>query len=157
MLRKIAGAAIAAGGALGVRRLLRPGTPSGRAVRAGWARSSVWMRRTASQSQGALYRLRGGHPAGDVDDKTLADRIRSTIGPIEKRLAVPRVHVMVHNRTALLHGDVRSASDVEVLEEAVSRVWGVDQVESHLHVGLLPGEDRSPDGKAVSRGAPAPS
>jgi hypothetical protein len=146
MLRKIATVAIAASGALGVRRLLRSDTPAGRRIRSARDRTAVWLRRIAGQSHGARYRLSGGHPAGDVDDKTLADRIRSTIGPIEKQLGLPRVHVMVENRTALLHGEVRSLSDVQALEQAVSGVWGVDAVDSHLRVGLLPGEDRAPSG-----------
>jgi hypothetical protein len=156
MVRKIATVAIAAGGALGVRRLVRPGTPGGRRVRSARARTTAWLRRLASQSQGVRYRLSGGHPARDVDDKTLADRIRSSIGPIEKRLGVPRVHVMVENRTALLHGEVRSPADVQTLEHAVSRVWGVDAVESHLRVGLLPGADRKPADKPVLRQVDAP-
>lgn len=143
MLKKIAAVAVAAGSVAGVRRLLRSGTPSGRRVRAVRDRSGIWVRRLANQSQRARYRLSGAHPALDVDDKTLADRIRSTIGPLEKRLGVPRVHVMVESRKAVLHGEVRSLSDVQALESAVSAVSGVDQVESRLHVGLLPGEDRA--------------
>lgn len=157
MLKKVATVAIAAGGALGARRLFRPGTPGGRRVRAARARTAAWLRRLANQSQRARYRLSGGHPAGDVDDKTLADRIRSTIGPIEKRLALPRVHVMVENRTARLDGEVRAPSDIEALERAVSRVWGVDRVESHLRVGLLPGEDRTPSGAGTPGQVRAPS
>jgi hypothetical protein len=153
MLKKIATAAVARGRALDVRRLLRPGAPGSRRVRTARTRTAAWLRRLASQSKGSRYRLTRGHPAGDVDSKTLADRIRSTIGPIEKRLGLPRVHVMVENHTALLHGEVRTQSDVQVLEQAVSSVWGVDGVESHLRVGLLPGEDRAPAG----RQAPTPS
>src|SRR5688572_4813768 len=111
MARKIGTIAIAIGGALGLRRFLGPGTPGGRRLRAARSRAVVRLRMAAHRSQGARYRLTGRHPAAGVDDKTLADRIRSTIGPVQKRLGLPRVHVMVENGTALLHGEVRSQSD----------------------------------------------
>ena len=55
------------------------------------------------------YRLQQRHPDPNVDAVTLADRIRSTIGPLERVLDLPHVHVMVEGHVALLHGDVPSA------------------------------------------------
>ena len=49
---------------------------------------------------GLVYRLAGRKPDPDVSDDILADRIRSTIGPLEKRLGVPRLHVMVEDHVA---------------------------------------------------------
>ena len=98
------------------------------------------------------YRLQQRHPDPNVDAVTLADRIRSTIGPLERVLDLPHVHVMVEGHVALLHGDVPSADDAVVLERAVRRVAGVRGVESHLHVGLL-GSDTRP---SLGRNAPPP-
>jgi uncharacterized protein (DUF2267 family) len=88
------------------------------------------------------YRVWPRHPDPNVDPLTLADRIRSTIGPLERALDLPHVHVMVEGHVALLHGDVASADDAAALERAVRRVAGIHGVESHLHVGLLRGDTR---------------
>ena len=98
------------------------------------------------------HRLRRGQPDPNVDPLTLADRIRSTIGPLERALDLPHVHVMVEGRVALLHGEVASADEAETLERAVRRVTGVRGVESHLHVGLL----RSDTRPSLGRNAPPP-
>src|SRR5690606_13470179 len=63
--------------------------------------------------QGVRYRLSGRHPDPDVPDTVLGDRIRSTLGPLEKRLDVPRVHVMVEDHVALLHGEVGAEAEAE--------------------------------------------
>lgn len=87
--------------------------------------------------RGLLYRLSGQEPDPDVDDLTLADRIRSELGPVEKRLDLPRVHVMVREHVALLHGQVEWPHEAATVEAAVRRVSGVRDIESHLHVGFL--------------------
>jgi uncharacterized protein (DUF2267 family) len=82
-----------------------------------------------------------------VPDDVLADRIRSTLGPLEQRLDVPRVHVMVEDHVALLHGDVGTAEEAGQIEQAVQSVSGVTAVESYLHVGLLRGDARPSEGR----------
>ncbi|HLI15319.1 MAG TPA: DUF2267 domain-containing protein [Acidimicrobiales bacterium] len=111
-------------------------------------------RRSTGRLRGLGYRLRRARPDPDVPDLVLADRIRSTIGPLERRLDVPRVHVMVENHTALLHGEVASVDDARAIEEAVSRVSGVAGVESYLHVGLTRGDTR-PSGGRHEQASPA--
>jgi uncharacterized protein (DUF2267 family) len=121
--------------------------------------------------RGVAYRLRGRHPAKDVPDPVLADRIRSALGPMQRRLDLPHLHVMVHDHVAVLHGDVSTDLAREALEEAVVEVAGVRGVESFLHVGLLPSDTRPSQGRdryqpsqartrleaaALRAGAPAP-
>jgi len=70
------------------------------------------------------------HP--DADDATLADHVRSSIGPLEKRLHVPRVHVTVENGTAILHGEVPNNEAEAEIVKAVDGIAGVRDVRSHL-------------------------
>lgn len=97
--------------------------------------------------RGVSYRLRRRHPDEDVIDLVLADRIRSTLGPLERRLDLPHIHVMVQDHTAVLHGDVATESDRDALEAAVRKVSGVHEVDCHLHVGLLPSDTRPSQGR----------
>lgn len=76
----------------------------------------------------------------------LADRVRTALGPLTHALDVPRVHVMAEGAVVLLHGDVGSVNDAECIEDEAARISGVLLVESHLHVGLLPGDARPSDG-----------
>jgi hypothetical protein len=101
--------------------------------------------------RGWLYRLRRCRPDPDVIDLVLADRIRSTLGPLEKRLDLPHIHVMVHDHIALLHGDVGSYREVDEIDTAVAAVSGVAGVDSWLHVGLVAGDARPSTGRAVRR------
>ena len=101
---------------------------------------------------GVTYRLRGGRPDPDVDDATLTDRVRSALGPVEKALDLPRLHVMVDHRLARLDGDVGDASDARRIERAVRGVAGIANVDSHLHIGLVAGDTRPSEGLQ-----PAPS
>jgi uncharacterized protein (DUF2267 family) len=100
---------------------------------------------------GIRYRLEGRRPDPGVGDDILADRVRSTLGPLEKRLDVPRVHVMVEEGIAILHGDVTDVASADSIERAVMRVSGIDAVESHLHAGLGPGDTRPSEGRAAPR------
>ncbi len=109
-------------------------------------RSRGHLRYTVGKAKGSFYRFRHLHPDEDVPDMVLADRIRSSIGPLEKRLDVPRIHVMVHDHVAKLHGDVACRYEAERLEKAVGEVCGVRGVESFLHIGLLPSDTRPSTG-----------
>ena len=100
--------------------------------------------------EGSMYRLFGRRPDPNVDDATLADRVRSQLGPIEKRLDVPRVHVMVDNHIVHLHGDVEWPHEAATIVEAARHVAGVEQVDSHLHLGLLRSDTRPSEGRLQS-------
>lgn len=130
------------GGTAGRRRLRRAGDRAARAVR---YRAGRW--------QGVSYRLKGRRPDPDVSDLVLADRIRSTLGPLERRLDLPHVHVMVEDHTVLLHGEVDSHRHLDQIEKAVAQVAGVVGVESYLHVGLGRGDTRPSQGRQI----PVPS
>jgi BON domain len=108
-------------------------------------------RGTRGRLRGCIYRLRGCRPDPDVIDLVLADRIRSTLGPLEKRLDLPRIHVTVHDHIAVLHGDVASYREVDEIDTAVAAVSGVAGVDSLLHVGLTAGDTRPSAGRAVVR------
>jgi uncharacterized protein (DUF2267 family) len=147
--RLLQGAALAAG-AVGTIAATAPESPLGREARRLANRLARDVRYAAASAPGIVYRLTGRLPDPNVSDDVLADRIRSTIGPIEKRLDVPRIHVMVVERVAMLHGDVPSDEDAARLEHAVLQVSGVEGIESHLHVGLIAGDTRPSTGDAVA-------
>ena len=105
--------------------------------------------------EGAVYRLFGLHPDPDVDDATLADRVRSKLGPVEKRLDLPRVHVMVDDHVVQLHGDVEWPHEAASIVETARHVVGVERVDSHLHLGLLRSDTRPSQGHAQKRRAHA--
>ncbi|HEY5014036.1 MAG TPA: DUF2267 domain-containing protein, partial [Acidimicrobiia bacterium] len=107
------------------------------------------VRYLAASAPGIAYRLAGRHPNPDVGDDVLADRIRSSLGPLEKRLDVPRVHVMVEDHVALVHGDVPNEEAAGAIEHAIMHVSGVKGVESHLHAGFVAGDTRPSQGAAV--------
>lgn len=147
--KRIAGGMVMAGGAV----VLRPGSRATKAVCHQISRASRQLRYASGQLQGVRYRLQGRRPAPDVIDNVLADRIRSQLGSLEKRLDLPRVHVMVEDHVALLHGEVATQADAERIERAVDAVSGVGGVESYLHIGLGPGDSRP----SVGRQAHPPS
>lgn len=134
-------------GLAGVAVVLRPGSRAGKALRSNGDRLARELRYWSGRWRGISYRLAGRRPDPGVPDDVLADRIRSTLGPLERRLDVPRVHVMVEDHVALLHGDVGTAGEAEQIEQAVRAVSGVSAVESYLHVGLLRGESRPSQGR----------
>lgn len=140
-------AGIALAGALIV---LRPGTRANRVARHRIDAFQRRLRYNAGRLRGLTYRLRGGRPDPDVADDILADRIRSSVGVLEKRLDIPHVLVMVDSRTAILHGVVGSDDEALEIEDAVAAVSGVVGVESYLHVGFEGGADTRPSfGRAV--------
>jgi len=142
--RTLAGAAM-----LGGVAFLRPGTRTNRVLRHQLAVIGRRLRNLANQAQGLRYRLRGGQPDPEVTGTRLADRVRSTLGPLEKRLDLPRVHVVAEGHIVLLHGGVGAPSDASEIEAAVALVPGVHRVESHLHVGLIRGDTRPSSGRKV--------
>lgn len=130
--------------------VLRPGTSAHRYARRQVHALGRWVRYTAGRSKGFAYRLRGGHPDPDVADDVLADRIRSSIGVLEKRLDIPHVLVTVDRHVAILHGAVGSEADAQEIKDAVAAVSGVLRVDSHLHIGLEGGMDTRPSvGRAI--------
>jgi hypothetical protein len=141
--RVLGGVAVAGGAAV-----LRPGSRASSALSLQVDAASKRLRYLGGQLEGVRYRLRGGHPSPDVIDNVLADRIRSEIGRLEKRLDLPHVHVMVHDHVAVLHGEVAGQADADQIERAVAGISGVDAVESYLHVGLGQGDTRPSAGLA---------
>jgi hypothetical protein len=136
-------------GALGAVAAAAPDTAVGRSARRIADRLSRDVRYAVASAPGILYRLAGRQPEPNVSDDVLADRVRSSIGPLEKRLDLPRVHVMVDDHVVVVHGDVASERDACAIEHAILRVSGVEGVESHLHPGLAPGDTRPSQGAAV--------
>ncbi len=147
LTRKLLQGAGVAAGAIGAVAAAAPDSAAGRTIRRGVDRLARDVRYAASSAPGVLYRLAGRHPDPDVSDDVLADRIRSSIGPLERRLDLPHVHVMVEDHVALLHGDVPHHDAAVTVQRAVSRVSGVQGVESHLHIGLIPGDTRPSEAK----------
>ena len=133
-------------GAVGMVAASAPDTALGRRARRFASRLARDVRYAAASTPGILYRLAGRRPDPAVTDDVLADRIRSAIGPLEKRLDLPRVQVMVDDHVAVLHGDVTDARTARLVEQAVMRVSGVRGVESHLHCGFTAGDTRPSDG-----------
>jgi uncharacterized protein (DUF2267 family) len=101
------------------------------------------------RARGLAYRLAGREPNPWVSDDILADRIRSSLGTLEKRLDVPRVHVTVENHVAILHGEVGTEADATAIERAVRNVSGVRGLESYLYIGPLPVDARPSEGRAT--------
>jgi len=143
--RRAASAVALVGGAV----LLRPGARANKWVRRRIDIASRRLRHLSGRLKGASYRLRGQRPDPDVIDNVLADRIRSSLGGLEKQLDLPHIHVMVEDHVALLHGETSSDVDADQLEQSVAAVSGVVGVESYLHVGLTGGDTRPSEGRAV--------
>lgn len=129
--------------------LLRPGSRANKLLGRQLDHLSRQLRHWSGRVQGLRYRLKGGRPDPTVIDNVLADRIRSELGSLERRLDLPHIHVMVENHVALLHGEVGSEVDADKIERAVEAVSGVAGVESYLHIGLGSGDTRPSAGRAV--------
>jgi uncharacterized protein (DUF2267 family) len=80
-------------------------------------------------------------------DDIVADRVRSALGPVCKRLDVPRAHVMVSDHVVTLHGEVDTVAEALTLSWAAGAVPGVLAVRCRLHVGLLPHQGRPSQGR----------
>lgn len=139
----VVGIALASGIAL-----LRPRTHANQVARHRLELIGRWLRHLARRLRGVAYRTCRREPAPDVHDDVLADRIRSSLGGLERRLDVPRVHVMVADHVALLHGAVGTLQEADEIERAVASMSGVAGVESYLHIGLGGGDSRPSAGRA---------
>lgn len=146
--KRVIQAAGLAAGVLGAAAASASQTPFGKNARRVAHRLARGGRYAVASAPGMLYRFSRRHPDPNVSDDILADRIRSSIGPVEKRLDLPHVHVMVEDHVAIVHGEVTGDDDVRAIEHAILRVSGVRGVESHLHVGLIMGDTRPSDGAA---------
>jgi BON domain len=147
--RRLVQAAGLAAGVIGVVAASAPDSAVGRAARRLADRLARDVGYAAASAPGILYRLAGRRPDPNVSDDVLVDRIRSSLGPLEKRLDVPRVHVMVDDHVAIVHGEVPDERDACAIEHAIMRISGVAGVESHLHAGLVSGDTRPSQGAAV--------
>ena len=143
--RRAAGGLVLVGGVLA----LRPGTRANKAACRRLDEAGRRLSYLGGRLHGWSYRLRGRHPDPHVADQVLADRIRSSLGGLEKRLDVPHVHVLVEHHVALLHGEVGGNAEAEEIERAVGAVSGVEGVESYLHVGLGAEDTRPSEGRGV--------
>ena len=90
------------------------------------------------------------HPRWE-DDGVLADRVRSSLGPLLKRLDQPRGHVASTRQAVTLHGHVTDVEAKAEIEEAARSVPGVTGVSSHLVVGLAAGESTPSAGRRGRR------
>jgi uncharacterized protein (DUF2267 family) len=120
-------------------------------LRVHWRRVRGRVRHHVGRWRGHVYRWTGRHPSDDVDDLTLADRVRSTLGPLEKSLDLPHVHVTVETGVVLLHGEVATEDERQAIEHRVSDIAGVEGVESYLHLGLLASDTRPSVGHRAPR------
>jgi len=105
-------------------------------------------RRMVGRAKGLTYRTLRRHPDPDVDDATLADRIRSSLGPLEKQLKVPRIHVTVEHGVAILHGDITDTDTADQIVHATEAIAGVRGVRSHLGPSAGPQPDTAKPGAA---------
>ncbi len=155
-MRKAVGKMLMIGAGVGVAIAVfgREAAP-GKVLRRGVDVLGKRARYAAGRLEGLRYRWAGRMPDPTVSDDVLADRIRSSLGGLEKRLDVPRVHVMVEDHVVLLHGEVPGVTDRSAIELAVLNTAGVRGVESYLHVGLSSGSTRPSEGRARADEAPS--
>lgn len=148
-MRKRIGQATASAGfvALAVLALSRT-TRARRAARVGRSMVERRVHGIPGRLRGLHYKLRRRHPDEHVSDLVLADRVRSSIGRVEKELDLPHIHVMVNDHVAMLHGEVATRHDAERLVKEIEHVTGVKGVKSFLHVGLLPSDTKPSTGHA---------
>lgn len=136
-----------AAGTIGAVAATSPGNPVGRSARRLADRLTRDLRYAAATTPGLVYRLAGRHPDPEVADGVIADRVRAALGPMERRLDLPRIDVRVEDHIACLEGNVARERDAYALERAALAVSGVRGVESHLHPGLGPGDTRPSTGQ----------
>ena len=116
LTKRLTQAAGLVAGVIGVIGAVAPETGVGRTARRLAGRLARDVRYAAASAPGIVYRLSGRGPDPDASDDVIADRVRSAVGPLEKRLDVPRVHVMVEDHIAILHGDVADDNDAGAIQ-----------------------------------------
>lgn len=84
------------------------------------------------------------------EDATVADRVRSGLGPVLKALDNPHVHVAVADGIVSLHGDVADRAAQAAVEASVLSTSGVRGIQSRLHLGLLPSDTRPSRGRQTA-------
>ncbi len=149
-------AEVAVGAAIGIGVLVGAGWRERRHLGREARRLARRLRYLRGVARGECYRLAGRHPDPAVDDSVLADRVRSTLDPVERWLDLPRLHVSVDRYVVRLHGEVDSELVAALLAEVVRAIPGVAGVDSHLHIGLLPSDTRPHQGRAYQR-RPSPA
>lgn len=137
LVSSLAGARALAGSGVGTDALAR------RLQRIAAARA----RYLAGVLEGMAYRLSGGHPATDVPDAVLTQRVRSVLGPLEKRIDVPHIRVTAENGIITVSGHVATVRDATELVTATSAIAGVVGVTSRIEVGFAPGDTRPSQGR----------
>ncbi|MDX1621597.1 MAG: DUF2267 domain-containing protein, partial [Nitriliruptorales bacterium] len=126
----------------GGRSVRRVGSPKQRRRLAGKLRDF------ANRLNGVAYRIEGGGPDPQVSDQVLVQRVRSRLGPLEKRLDVPRLHVTAVDGVVTLRGTVGRLTHAARLITAASKVRGVAEVRSKIRVGFSAGDTRPSEGRA---------
>jgi uncharacterized protein (DUF2267 family) len=132
------------------------GTTPRRSAARHWRAARRQSRHVRGVLEGARYRLAGRGPDPLAGDDVLAERVRATLGPVQKRLDLPRAHVMVTDHVATLHGEVGTTAEAFSLAGAAGTVPGVMAVRSRLHVGPLPGQARPSQGRLRQRAPSEP-
>jgi osmotically-inducible protein OsmY len=145
-MSKLVKLAVLGGLVYAAKRYLDSNPDARHKVRDAGNRAQAGLRKTAGQVRGRASHVGSSE---DVDEVTLADRVRSQLGPLEKRLDLPRVLVTVEGTTVKLHGEVPSSEDARTLENAAREVRGVTALESHLAVGLSSGATRPSESRPV--------
>lgn len=129
-------------------------TPRGRRLaRRLTHRTAARGRHAAGRIRGLRYRIRHRGPSDDVSDAVLVQRIRSSLGPLQKRLDLPHLHVTSCDRNVTLHGVADTAAQAQQLEDAVRTVPGVRGLENRLHLGLTLADTRPSEGRVPADSA----
>lgn len=110
-------------------------------------RAAARLKDLSHRFEGMAYRVADRQPDPHVSDGVITQRVRSQLGPVERRLDVPRLHVTVHDHIAELRGVVGTERQAETLIEAVRDVAGVHGVLSFLHIGYGPGDTKPSEGR----------
>jgi uncharacterized protein (DUF2267 family) len=155
-MRRFVRRTLAIGGiTLGAIALLERNLSTRRVVRRAAHGAVAQARYLRGVADGAWYRIRGRRPDPQASDDILTQRVRSSLGRLEKQRDLPRVHVMVEDHMVLLHGEVPTTEDLFAVERAVLDVPGARAVESYLHIGLTPGTTRPSTGHAAQAEQPS--